>query len=339
MILSDADITCTVAPAILFLNAYECDVFRSHTDSAMEIDTTKAGINLILEGKNSINGSHVAKIWKNQKDEQGNRKKLWKQDGAIHSYVSMNVYGPGKLNLTGDKEGLSSDLHITIFDGDISIKAMDDGINVSKASESVITVNGGFLRIISGLLNPEGDGDGIDSNGYIVVNGGTLIIQAPLHDAPFDGESVNGSPIFIHGGTVVTMGAREDMASSASKQSSIYWIGNFKDACESTITVTNKQGKVVFAYDPSKDDFINTNLRPHTALMLSCKNFELGETYHLWLGSTLSGNETDGVYQDAVMLEPGTQIENLANASEDTLYDFDMSKKITAFQTSPYPAE
>ena len=83
LILSDADITCTVAPAVIFMNVYECDGNWSADTAKAQVDTTAAGANLILEGENTVNGSHVAKIFKDKEGE----KKLWKQDGAIYSYI------------------------------------------------------------------------------------------------------------------------------------------------------------------------------------------------------------------------------------------------------------
>ena len=66
LILDNADITCTVAPAILFLNVYECDGNWDKDTARPDVDTSKAGANLILEGKNIVNGSYVAKIFKDK---------------------------------------------------------------------------------------------------------------------------------------------------------------------------------------------------------------------------------------------------------------------------------
>ena len=125
LILQDADITCTVAPVILFLNTYECDGDWSAETASPNVDTAAAGANLILEGENILNGSHVARIFKDKDGE----KKLWKQDGAIYSYMSMNVSGSGSLNLTADNEGLGTELHLTINGGNIRIDSGNDGIN------------------------------------------------------------------------------------------------------------------------------------------------------------------------------------------------------------------
>ena len=93
LILDNVDITCTVAPAILFQNVYECDGFRSVRNATPDVDTTDAGANLILAmgSVNQIRGSHVAKIYKdNQK-----QKKLVKQD-----YLFLYVHEFGRLRGT-----------------------------------------------------------------------------------------------------------------------------------------------------------------------------------------------------------------------------------------------
>ena len=57
LILDGADITCSVAPAIIFYNVYECG--DAGNPSAI-VDTSAAGANVILEGENHVSGSHVA---------------------------------------------------------------------------------------------------------------------------------------------------------------------------------------------------------------------------------------------------------------------------------------
>ena len=195
LILDGADITCAVAPAILFRNTYECDGNWSVETAQAEVDTSAAGANLILEGSNQVSGSHVARIYKDKEGE----KKLWKQDGAIYSYMSMNVFGPGSLDLTADNEGMDTELHLTINGGDIAIRSGNDGINTNEDGVSVTTINGGNVHIIAGL---GAEGDGIDSNGYLVINGGTVVSSAnPIADAGLDSDL--GS--YVNGGTVIAL--------------------------------------------------------------------------------------------------------------------------------------
>ena len=128
------------------------------------MDTSAAGANVIIaDGSvNNFDGSHVARIY-----EPGTTDKLHKYDGAFYSKMSMNVSGEtagdGVLNITGDNEGLDTELHLTINGGVINIDAANDGINTNEDNVSVTTINGGTLNIDAGLGS---EGDGIDSNGW-----------------------------------------------------------------------------------------------------------------------------------------------------------------------------
>lgn len=131
LILDGVDVTCTVAPALIFYNVYECGSSDEET-AASEVDTSAAGANVIIaDGSvNNFDGSHVARIY-----EPGTTDKLHKYDGAFYSKMSMNVSGEtagdGVLNITGDNEGLDTELHLTINGGVINIDAANDGTVVA----------------------------------------------------------------------------------------------------------------------------------------------------------------------------------------------------------------
>lgn len=275
LILNNVDITCTVAPAILFLNVYECDGDRDEDTAKPDVDTSAAGANLVLasESENTVNGSYVAKIYKDKKGE----KKLWKQDGAIYSYMSMNVAGTGSLELNADNEGLDTELHLTVNGGNIVIRSGNDGINTNEDDVSVTTINGGRIHILAGL---GAEGDGIDSNGYLVINGGTVISCAnPASDAGLDSDL--GS--FIHGGTVMAFGSSMDWAESDSKQVTMNL--QFAQYCEAgnSITVTDEKGAEIFSFDPNTDPVLKDYLRRFQGAILSCPNFQVGATYQVYL--------------------------------------------------------
>lgn len=301
LILEDADITCTVAPAILFLNTYECDGNWSTETARANVDTSGAGANLILYGENQVSGSHVARIYKDAEGE----KKLWKQDGAIYSYMSMNVYGPGSLDLTADNEGLDTELHLTINGGNIAIRSQDDGINTNEDGVSVTTINGGSLHIIAGLGS---EGDGIDSNGYLVINGGTVVASAnPASDAGLDSDL--GS--YINGGTVVALGSTMDWAESDSEQVTMNLQFAQYQSSGSAIVVTRQDGTVVFAYDPSEDEVLGENMRQFMGAVISCPQFVQGESYNVYLDGIVTGSDTGGVYDISTITayEGGTQMQ------------------------------
>ena len=274
LILDNVDITCTVAPAILFLNVYECDGAWSEDTARPDVDTSRAGANLILEGENTVSGSYVAKIFKDKNGE----KKLWKQDGAIYSYMSMNVYGPGSLDLTAENEGMDTELHLTIHGGDIAIRSGNDGINTNEDNVSVTTINGGKLHVMAGL---GAEGDGIDSNGYLVINGGTVVSTAhPASDAGLD--STCGS--FIHGGTVIALGSTMDWAESDSKQVTMNLQFAAYQTPTASLVVKAEDGTEVFSYDPADDTVLGDNARQFMGAVISCPEFAQGETYELYVG-------------------------------------------------------
>ena len=301
LILENADITCTVAPAILFQNVYECDGNWSAETAKPAVDTTQAGAKLILEGSNTVTGSHVAKIFKDKEGE----KKLWKQDGAIYSYMSMNVYGPGSLALTADNEGMDTELHLTINGGDIAIRSQNDGINTNEDGVSVTTINGGNVHIIAGLGT---EGDGIDSNGYLVINGGTVVASAnPMLDAGLDSDL--GS--FINGGLVAAFGSVMDWPETDSRQVTMNLQFAAYQKNTTALAVTRPDGTVVFAYDPNADEVLGENRRRFQGAILSCPNFQVGESYHVYLDGVLTGEEMDGLYDVTTVTAyaPGIQLQ------------------------------
>jgi len=206
LILSGVNITCTVAPAIVFYNAYECSA--TDTQSAVStVDTSAAGANIVIADgtTNTISGSYVAKIY-----EEGTTSKLYKLDGAVHALMSMNVdggsEGTGILSIYAENEGLDSDINLTVNGGSINIYAGNDGINTSEDSVSVFTMNGGSIYVEN--TGATGEGDGIDSNGWIVINGGTIIAGACETSQDSGVDSDLG--IIINGGTVLAYGSMYD---------------------------------------------------------------------------------------------------------------------------------
>ena len=305
LILDGVEITCTVAPAVIFYSVYECDTdwvaydeeeTEEYNASATQ-DTSDAGANVIIaDGSvNTINGSYVAKIYKNN----GKEKKLYKFDGAFYSKMSMNVdgeeEGDGVLNIVAENEGLDSELHLTINGGIINIQSQDDGINTNEDEVSVTTINGGSIHILGGLGS---EGDGIDSNGYLVINGGVVIaIANPSADSGLDSDM--GS--YINGGTVLATGSTMDWPESESNQVTMNL--QFEEAQDSdeAIIVTDSEGNVVFAYDPDQDETTGSYNRGYQGAVISCAEFTVGETYYVYIGGTVVGEDTNGLYDNSTV--------------------------------------
>jgi len=297
LILNGTDITCEVAPAVVFMNVYECDNGWSTETATSVVDTSAAGANIIIaDGSiNNINGSHVARIYK----DTGEEKKLWKQDGAFYSYMSMNVNGgeegSGVLNVYADNEGMDTELHLTINGGNLNIRSGNDGINTNEDGVSVTTINGGNIHIIAGLGE---EGDGIDSNGWLVINGGTVVAAAnPAADAGMDSDM--GS--YVNGGTVVALGSTMDWAESDSEQVTLNLQFAQYEESDSAIIITDEEGQTVFAYDPSEDEVVAENIRKYMGAIISSPALETGKTYHVYIGGSVNGTETAGIYDIAAV--------------------------------------
>ena len=199
LILDGVNVTCTVAPALVFKEVYECgpddestvaSSWRTVGETLHSENGTNAGaIVVIADGTtNSFTGTNVYRMLKAEKKKDSvtaidgtdvsQQKKRYKMDGAFYSFQSMVIGGEsnpgtGRLNITSTNyEGLDTEMHLLIDSGIVTVTAEDDGINVNEDDTSVFTMNGGSLTITSK------NGDGIDSNGYIVLNGGTLDITA-----------------------------------------------------------------------------------------------------------------------------------------------------------------
>ncbi|MEA4972431.1 MAG: S-layer homology domain-containing protein [Candidatus Metalachnospira sp.] len=291
LILNGVDITCTVAPAVIFYNVYECGTKDTATASSTA-DTANAGARVIIADgtTNNISGSHVAKVYK-----EGTTKKLHKYDGAFYSCMSMVIdggtKGTGKLNITADNEGLDSELHLTINGGIIHINSGDDGINTNEDGVSVTTINGGYLYIFAGNGT---EGDGIDSNGWIQINGGTVISLA--NPKSMDGGIDSDMGTYINGGTVVGAGGMYDEIDASSKQ--LFMFMQFSEDTDDTIVITDENDKPVFAYDFPYD---------YSYIVLSTPKLEEG-TYHVYSGGSVDGTVEDGLYTSITSYTDGTQM-------------------------------
>ncbi len=257
LILDNADITCTVAPAIIFYNVYECGSTNADTASGT-VDTSAAGANVTLaEGStNTVTGSHVAQIY-----QEGTMDKLHKYDGALYSKMSMNIDGAGSLSIVADNEGLCSELHLTINGGNIDISSQNDGINTNENGVSVTTINDGTLHINGGLGT---EGDGIDSNGFITINGGEVYTMSKDNGA--DGGIDADESITINGGTLIALGSRNDIVDSSSGQP--YMDLQFASVCAagSTVSIQNENGEEIISFTAEKSFQSLTLSSPELAL-------------------------------------------------------------------------
>ena len=288
LVLNGVDITCEVAPAVIFYNVYECG--NDDTEKASkDVDTSAAGANVIIaDGTiNAVNGSYVEKIYKpdsvvlsDDKTEVEDADKLHKYDGAFYSKCSMNIFGgkenTGVLNIKAENEGLDSEMHLTINGANIHIESGNDGINTNEDGVSVAAVNGGKLTIK--VTGETGEGDGIDSNGWLVINGGTVVAAACSNSADAGIDSDMG--IHINGGTVIATGHMLDRIEDGGQN---YAVFNFaqKQTGNETVTMKDQDGKSIFEAKPEN---------AYSILIFSSPDLTAG-TYTLWSnGKQLAGS-------------------------------------------------
>jgi len=290
LVLNNADIACSVAPAVIFYEVYEC-CSGDEEDAVKDVDTSEAGANVIIadDSVNNIEGSYVARIYKSvELNEAGTEvvdsEKLHKYDAAFYSKKTMNIdggqQGSGILNITAENEGLDSELHLTVNGGNINITSGNDGINTNEDYVSVTTVNDGMLTIrVDGST---GEGDGIDSNGWLVINGGTVIAQACSFSSDAGIDSDMG--IYINGGTVMAAGNMLDHISESAQNYAVFSFAQSQKAGE-TYQLKNEAKEVVAECMPEND---------FSYLIFSDADMVEG-TYTLWMGETqLTGSVLEG---------------------------------------------
>ena len=292
LILDGVDITCDVAPAVIFYNVYECGSTDQET-ATYEVDTSAAGANVIIADgtENTVRGSHVARIYKPGTVELNasgtaveDAKKLHKYDAAFYSRKTMNVtggeLGTGVLNIYADNEGLDSELHLTINGGNINIFSGNDGINTNEDGISVTTINGGNLKIL--VTGETGEGDGIDSNGWLVFNGGTVITAACSFSADAGIDSDMG--IYLNGGTVISTGGMLDHIVTGGQNYVVFSFAQKQNGMN-TVTLKNEAGEAILSHRPENN---------FTIMVFTSPDLVEG-TYTLWSNDVQQAGITGGV--------------------------------------------
>ena len=131
--------------------------------------------------------------WGNQQSVKG--------ADAIHADYKLNISG-GYIEIDSSYEGLEANL-ITISGGETYVVANDDGVNACSGPVSIpqVVVTGGYLDV---TVSPNGDTDGIDSNGKYTQSGGVVITRGPSSEmaAAIDADS----SVSITAGTLIILG-------------------------------------------------------------------------------------------------------------------------------------
>lgn len=276
IILDGVNITCRTAPAIACYSARDPRVAGEYG----------VAIELAADSENTVTGSHT---------EAADGEDV-EFDGAISSLVSLGFEGTGTLNVDADNEGVEvSSGHMTINGGVLRVQACDDPLNVSEDGVGTLTFNDGYLY---STVKPVegGEGDGMDSNGYIIFNGGTAINLA--HPTSMDSGIDSDLGSTINGGVVVGAGNMYDPIDADSQQ--LFMMLEFGQETDSLVVVTDEQDQPIFAYD-----------FPYSYTYIAFSTPELTEgTYHVYLGGEIEGEQQDGLYTVIDAYTPGTPMKH-----------------------------
>ncbi|MBQ6877530.1 MAG: carbohydrate-binding domain-containing protein [Oscillospiraceae bacterium] len=291
LIFGGADITCEIAPAVIFYNVYECENLKKEASSS--VDTSDAGAVIIAAdgSRNNIKGSYVAEIYK---DKSGEEEKLHKYDAAVYSKMSMNIgddpKNTGIINVEAENEGIGTEMHLTINGGIINVNSVDDGINTNEDYVSVTTVNGGKLTVKGGNGI---EGDGIDSNGWLVINGGSLYSSG--NGKSGDGGIDSDMGIIINGGNLAAFGSKNDFIESSSEKAFATFDFSSTAKAGSVVEFVREDGKTVKV----------TSDREFKSLVLSGDMIENGKNYKLYLNGVMQEYSTNRSFWNLVQEEIG----------------------------------
>lgn len=276
-----------------------------------EISAGKHG----LEGKDSVriaNGNLVINAGTdgihsgNDEDETvgftyiaGGNITLAAGDDGIHSDTQLVIAG-GSIHVAQSYEGLEG-ASIEIVDGEISVRAVDDGVNAAGGNDGSggekrdgfggdpFAANANNAIIISGgKITVDADGDGIDSNGNFYVNAGEVLVYGPTNGGngalDYDGEAV------ISGGVVIALGASqmaENFGAASGQCSMLVNLSGMK-AAGTAVELRDASGAVLLSCVAEKS---------YNSAVLSCGDIQVGQTYTVIMGDeTREVEMTETIY-------------------------------------------
>jgi LPXTG-motif cell wall-anchored protein len=142
-------------------------------------------------------------------------------------------------------------------------------------------------------------GDTLDSNGSLDINGGTVVVHGPDSNIEV-GADCNGT-FTISGGYSVIAGSRSNMSQYPTGESSQYTIAAMFDSiveANSAMCVKDESGEELVIMKPENN---------YGSLIFSSEDLELGSTYKIYTGGTVSGGTeinglvTDGSYSGGTL--------------------------------------
>ncbi|SDM64723.1 carbohydrate-binding domain-containing protein [Sediminibacillus halophilus] len=237
-------------------------------------------------------------------------------DDAVHADEEITITN-GSIQVDKSYEGIEAE-SITVSDGTIHLTAEDDGFNVNggtdqmgmqgfgenqpeseeDSTEEEADQDQGKLLIEGGYIYVDANGDGLDSNTSAEMTGGTVLVYGPTNDG--NGALDYDQSFDIKGGTLIATGS-SGMAQGVSDDSEqTSFLMTFPEMLEAgtTVSVEDSNGNIVAAVAPEKE---------FQSIVISSPDLRQGESYTLYTGGELSGDETDGIFQGPTM-EGGTKV-------------------------------
>lgn len=225
-------------------------------------------------------------------------------DDGIHGDTAVVVTG-GEVTIEQSYEGVEGET-IVIKGGNLSVTASDDGLNAANGESAEgmdgpwgggMTAEGssstGSLCIEGGTIYINAGGDGLDANGSISMSGGEVLIDGPTNDG--NGTLDYDNEFIITGGTLAgagSSGMMQGTSSNSTQGGMAVTLGN-SYAGGSEVVITDSDGNEILSYVPSKT---------FSAIVVSCGELELGETYTI----TVDGTETGSVELSSVSVSNGS---------------------------------
>lgn len=225
-------------------------------------------------------------------------------DDGIHADADV-VITAGTVRIEKSYEGIEG-INVTIKDGDIYVKASDDGININGGSsdfgqfgfnptqttetqqetndsESLLLIEGGYVYV-------NANGDGLDSNSSIKMTGGTVVVYGPTNAGngtlDYDGTfTVEGGTLIAAGSSGMAMGV-----SDTSTQNALMMTFTNVQEAGTTVNITTANGDVLATVAPEK---------AFQTIVISTPDLAQQQSYTLNFGGTVKGEVKNGVYSEA----------------------------------------
>lgn len=244
-------------------------------DDSVSAKGLKAGAAVVISGGTFAVDSADDGLHSNGSIElQGGTIEIKSGDDGIHADVSVLVLG-GDVEVLESYEGLEG-AQVTIRGGDISLVSSDDGINTS--GEKGLSIEGGFVSV-------NAEGDGIDLNGSGAMSGGTLLVHGPTGSGngavDYNGDFIQSGGLLIAAGS---SGMVQGPSASSTELSAQIFLTS--QASGTLVRVEAEDGSVIAAFRPAK---------AFSSLVVASPELVSGETYHVYVGGSSTGEEADGL--------------------------------------------